>query len=321
MPVAEVAKPCEGGRPNWLIEDLWSDAAVGVLGGPPKACKSWLGLDMAVSVASGTPCLGRFAVDAPGPAVVFLAEDSPTNVRQRVAHICSHRDLQLRHLPLHVITAPALRLDLERDRHALEATLTALAPRLLLLDPLVRLHRCDENSAAEISALLGHLREINRRHNVAIVLAHHMAKRQRRDLGQGLRGSSDIHAWTDSACYLMRRSDGAVRLTIEHRSACVPEPMLLRLAAQNGEPPHLEVQDEDGNVRSKPLLEAVRSILRTADAPRTRAQLRQELRVNNARLGTALAELEQRRLAVRTAKGWRRPEPNAPIQLTINAIA
>ena len=46
----------------WLIEPLWAQYAVGIIGGAPKCCKSWLGLDMALSVASATPCLGRFAV-------------------------------------------------------------------------------------------------------------------------------------------------------------------------------------------------------------------------------------------------------------------
>ena len=50
-------------------------------------------------------------------------------------------------------------------------------------------------------------------------LVHHMAKRSRRNLGQSLRGSSDLHAWTDSACYLVRRPDDRLQLTVEHRSA------------------------------------------------------------------------------------------------------
>jgi chromosomal replication initiation ATPase DnaA len=45
-------------RHTWLIDQLWADQAVGVIGGGPKLGKSWLALDMAVSIASGTPCLG-----------------------------------------------------------------------------------------------------------------------------------------------------------------------------------------------------------------------------------------------------------------------
>ena len=45
---------------RWLIEGLWSAEAVGILGGEPKCCKSFLALDMAVAVASGASCLRRF---------------------------------------------------------------------------------------------------------------------------------------------------------------------------------------------------------------------------------------------------------------------
>jgi len=286
---------------DWLIDKLWGRTAVGFIAGAPKSCKSWLALDMAVSVASGTACLGRFEVDAHGPALVYLAEDHISSVRQRVKALCDHRGLSLDQLDLHVIAAPSLRLDLQADRQRLEWALEQLRPRLLVLDPLIRLHRCDENSSAEISALLGALRELNRRYDVSIAVVHHMSKKARAHLGQALRGSGDLHAWTDSACYLVHRGKGNLQLTVEHRSAPAPEPMSLRLV------------DDDEGVRlrlggterpSLPLTEAVRTALRAADGPRTRAALRAQLAVNNARLGQALTELEARGLAERGPKGW-----------------
>ena len=42
---------------RWLIEDLWADEAVGIVGGEPKCGKSFLALDMVVAVAGGEPCL------------------------------------------------------------------------------------------------------------------------------------------------------------------------------------------------------------------------------------------------------------------------
>ena len=130
---------------HWLIEHIWGRAAIGLIGGAPKCCKSWLGLDMATSVASGTPCLGRFLVEDRGPALVYLAEDALTAVRARTLALCQHRRLDIAALDLHVIAVPSLRLDIERDQHRLAATLARVRPRLLLLDPLVRLHRLDEN--------------------------------------------------------------------------------------------------------------------------------------------------------------------------------
>ena len=291
--------------PQWLVRDLWTTAAVGVIGGSPKVGKSWFGLDLAVSVASGTPALGRFPVEATGPALVYLAEDALPRVRDRVAHLCRHRGLHLSRLDLQVVTADRLRLDTERDQLALDQTVQRIRPALLLLDPLVRLHSLDENSASDISSLLGFLRAINRRYQLALVLVHHMAKRSRRNLGQSLRGSSDLHAWTDSACYLVRRPDDRLQLTVEHRSAPAPDPLLLRLSGGADQPLSLLV--DSAAAPPPPLAEAVRAALRSAGQPLSRTALRQRLRVNNARLGLALQTLEQRGLVLRSPNGWHLP--------------
>ena len=116
-------------------------SSVGVIGGAPKCAKTWLGLDMALSVATGTACLGKYAVPEPGPVLVYLAEDALPVVRERIEGMARHRGLDLGRVEIHVITAPVLRLDRDRDRTRLRETARQLRPRLLLLDPLVRLHR------------------------------------------------------------------------------------------------------------------------------------------------------------------------------------
>jgi len=61
-----------GPQTQWLIDGLWSDQAVGILGGEPKCCKSFLALDVAVSVASGAACLRQFPVRRTGKVLLFL---------------------------------------------------------------------------------------------------------------------------------------------------------------------------------------------------------------------------------------------------------
>ena len=145
-------------RHSWLVDQLWALDAVGLIGGGPKVGKTWLGLDLAISVSSGTPALDLFAVEHPGPALVYLAEDSLPAIRARVAGICAHRSIDFQSLPLHIVTVPGLRLDCAADRARLDHAVAELQPRLLLLDPLVRLHRADENRSADIAELLGRRR-------------------------------------------------------------------------------------------------------------------------------------------------------------------
>jgi hypothetical protein len=214
----------------WLIQDLWTDQAVGILGGEPKCCKSFLALDVALAVASGVPCLRRYAVARTGPVLYFPAEDSLAIVRQRLDGLAAATGITLDRLPLHVITAPALRLDQSQDQQLLASTVETLAPVLLVLDPLIRLHQCDENDASQIAPLLSYLRQLQRRFHCAVLLVHH-AKKDGNALrpGQALRGSSELHGWGDSNLYLRRQRE-QLTLTVEHRAAPSLAPIPVHLA-------------------------------------------------------------------------------------------
>lgn len=292
LPYCRVHNIEERRETGWLIESLWLRDAAGLIGGQPKCCKSWLGLDAAVSVASGTPCLGRFAVTEKGSTLVYLAEDQVSEVRARVESICKSRGLDVAALDLTVITASVLRLDDERDRQRLWRTVERTSPRLILLDPLVRLHRLDENNSRDIAGILGFLREIQRHFKTAVILTHHASKRAHSRPGQALRGSSDLHAFGDSNLYLARSEDDLV-LTVEHRSAAAIDKVRLQLAA--GDHAHLRVLGEpvEATVTASTttLEDKILQHLVAEAKPIARHDLRGRLRTNNQRFGQALATL------------------------------
>lgn len=203
---------------QWLIQDLWTAEAVGIIGGPPKACKSWLALDLAVSVASGSPCLGVFPVRATGPVLLYAGEDSASSLRFRLESIARARHLDFAHLEVGVITTASLRLDRPQDQERLQATVALHRPKLLVLDPLIRVHGADENASGPMAALLGFFRALQRQTAAAIALVHHARKTLSARTGYSLRGSSDFYAWTDCLLYLDRCRDRR-SLLVEHRSA------------------------------------------------------------------------------------------------------
>jgi RecA-family ATPase len=195
---SQLAQP-ETTEPAWLIEGLWSKEAVGIIGGEPKCGKSFLALDLAVAVASGSPCLRHFPTRQSGTVLSYSAEDATYMVRQRLEGIAYAADVDFESLDIHVITVPTLRLDCGRDREALEATVAHLRPKLIILDPFVRLHAIDENVAGEVAPLLAYLRSLQRQYHTAVALVHHARKGAAHERGgQALRGSSELHAWGDS---------------------------------------------------------------------------------------------------------------------------
>lgn len=320
LPVCRASELVE--RPQeqrWLIENLWAELAVGIVGGEPKCCKSFLALDVAVSVASGAPCLRRFGVKRPGRVLLYAAEDALDVVRRRLLGIANAAGVSFDTLDVHVITAPSLRLDDVEDRERLACTMARIRPRLLVLDPLVRLHRIDENVSAEVAPLLAYLRDLQRTYEAAVMLVHHAKKGAGRiRAGQALRGSSELHAWGDSNLYLRRERDMLV-LGIEHRAAAAMADLRLALS---GDEQHLALAIDEGPLPSPPLDEPPNSpslaqrvidVLERAAMPMSWRALREVCRVRAASLGDALRCLERDHTILRSSKGFEisRPAPSA----------
>lgn len=305
----ETHRPCEleslPPEHRWLIEGLWGHQAVGIVGGEPKCCKSFLALDIAVAVASGAPCLRRYRAVHTGPVVLFAAEDALHIVRQRLEGITRAAGVSFTALDIHVITAPTLRIDLEADRRRLSDTVSLLRPRLLVLDPFVRLHRVDENAAADVAPLLAYLRALQRHFETAVLLVHHARKSSHARAGQALRGSSELHAWGDSNLYL-RRDREQLWLSIEHRAA----PSALALPAElrtERDAVALRIVDRQPPPQLAAPPPTVRLLEVLASAPHlmTRRALRNACRMRAASVGDALTALLDQGRIVEDTGGFR----------------
>ena len=293
---------------RWLIAGLWSEQAVGILGGEPKCCKSFLALDLAVSVASGLPCLRRHPVRQSGRVLLFPAEDSLAVVRRRLQGICAAAGAAFEALPVEVITAPALRLDTEIDRARLTSTVESLRPVLLILDPMIRLHRVDENDASQIAVLLSFLRELQRRFGVAVVLVHHARKDSNGSRpGQALRGSSELHGWGDSNLYMRRRGQ-QLTLTTEHRAAASQDDIPLELT-EAGAALSLTITAGPADVAAAgpaaSPLDRVQQALTELGEPASAQRIRELCGMRTSSVCESLAALAKQGIVVRDDRGYR----------------
>ena len=310
LPVVRAAALKAPAQPHtWLVEQLWTSAAVGVIGGSPKSGKSWLALDMAVAIASATPCLGVFPVHTSGPVLLYAAEDSAAALRARLETLAKIRQLDFTTLDVRVITADSLRLDRSEDQDRLEATVLAHQPVLLLIDPLVRVHAIDENVAGQVAALLGYLRTLQRKNGVAVALVHHVRKNPSPSQGAGhnLRGSSDLYAWLDSLLSLSKQHH-RLMLCAEHRSAPGAGPFVLELAQPSGDTgAHLKLISAD-SAEATPtegtLPQSILQLLSGATEPMTVETLRNRLQVRNQRVVLALRQLCSRGTVERQTRGY-----------------
>jgi len=278
-------------------------------GGEPKCCKSFLALDLAVAVAAGTPCLRRFTVTRPGRVLLYPAEDALHVVRRRLEGICAAAGVGLAELDVQVITAPSLRLDLEADRARLDETVARLKPRLLVLDPFVRLHRIDENVSGEVAPLLAFLRDLQRRHAIAVAVVHHARKGAGAiRAGQALRGSSEFHAWGDSNLYLRRDSDDRIVLTVEHRAAAAVPGVTLELTQRDDalalQPVQQAQHQPDRVTEPTSVDQRITAALAEGNKPRPFSELRASCRVRTTTLYERLAAMTAAGLVVKSPDGY-----------------
>jgi hypothetical protein len=312
LPVVQAAAlAASTNRHNWLIEGLWMAQAVGILGGQPKCGKTWMALEMAVSVASGSPCLGAFPIHSRGPVLFYAAEDNSAALRARIETLARNHGVDLAALDLRVITASSLRLDLPADQSRLEATVAFHQPVLLVLDPLVRIHMADENVSSQMAALLGYFRNLQRKTGTAIALTHHSRKNVSPGVGAGynLRGSSDLYAFVDSFLY-MRKNRDQLTLSAEHRAAPGLGPITLELASSASEngAAYLKLVSSfpqpESSTTANPLHSRVLELLSRSAIPLTVDSLRSKLQVRNQRLVEALRQLSAQGIVERSPHGY-----------------
>jgi len=309
LPVTQACRLVEKQTEHrWLIQDLWSAQAVGLIGGEPKCGKSFLALDMAVAVSAAAPCLRAFPVRQTGAVLLFPAEDALDDVHRRLTGICAAAGKDLRDLPIHVITANRLWLDHGGDRQRLADTVEKIQPRLLILDPFIRLHRIDENAACEVAPLLSFLRELQRRFHLAVVLVHHAKKGAGgKRPGQALRGSSELHGWGDSNLYL-RRKHNHLRMTVEHRAAASIDDVPVRLVENNGAVAlcaNIHHAPQPLHTHKPSARKRIQDALSQNNTPMTIAQLRKTARMRAETLCQTLKEMVESGIAVKSDRGYR----------------
>ena len=97
-------------------------------------------------------------------------------------------------------------------------------PDVLILDPLIRFHDVDENSASQMSDVLGKIRTMMAELKVSVILVHHTGKVASR----GGRGSSVIVGDYDSCIEICKSDDCNVLLKFDMRHVETPSPKKIR---------------------------------------------------------------------------------------------
>jgi hypothetical protein len=171
--------------PTYLAEGIWPGDAYGVLGAVMKAGKTWLVLDLAVSVAmTGGSWLGQFKIERSGPVVLFLGEGGARKMTRRLTAVSAFYGVDPRTLPIEIcLRAPHLtnaeHLKMIGDK------LDQFRPVLVVVDPLYLSARGAQGSQLyEMGAVLEGVQLLCQRVGAALLVSHHLNRQEGRGPGR-----------------------------------------------------------------------------------------------------------------------------------------
>lgn len=256
-------------KPRWLVENVWTRGGCGFISGAPKSYKSWLALDMAVSVSTGMPWLGidDYRVRRAAPVLYLQEEDDLRLVMDRLSTVLEARAPE-RHWrgcmalyggegadPMvtkgsrargaHRVTwappegdvplAPHVQTGFVASDPSWQAWLAETVAEgkfgLVVIDTLgTTAGDVDMDKAGDLMGrILRPLRVIAGQNDCAIQVVHHNKKNGEGRAGQQMLGSVALHAWVDCALYARAEGDGVVHVTREAKLA-PEEQVRLRVA-------------------------------------------------------------------------------------------
>lgn len=216
-----------------LIEEgLLPLSGIMVIGGPPKAYKSFILNTVVTNLAIGGSVFwathsnhGRteeiFSVTRPCRVLLFEQEIGEADLRTRLASIVDsldpHQQSLMRQNVFTHSCDHSIQFDTEQGLGTMDRIISEIEPDVVCLDPLIEFHTSDENSTKEMSQVLRHLDYLREKHGFATIINHHTGKPSQDKYREGpdaLRGNSVIFAKGDS--YLMlnpiNRNAGLVRV-------------------------------------------------------------------------------------------------------------
>lgn len=201
-------------EPRWAVPGLVAEG-VTLLGGAPKLGKSWLCLDLGISIASGGPALGKIEVTS-GKVLYAALEDPPRRLKSRLTKLLgaapAPQDLTV------VTELPAFTVALDMVSEWLEATPDA---RLVIIDVLAKIRPPAPAGKSVYEAdyeVLARLKKLADAHRVAVLVVTHTRKMEASDVFDQVAGSTGLTGAADATIVLKRsRGENSAALHVTGR--------------------------------------------------------------------------------------------------------
>ena len=172
-----------------------------ILAGAPKVGKSWLALDIALSIAKGEKVLGRETKK--GTALYLCLEDSYTRIQNRLFELTSEPSESLHF----AIMAGTLGGVLEKQIETFKSQHMDL--KIIIIDTLQKIRSGDEASYASDYKELSVMKNLAEKLKLAILLVHHTRKCRDSDPFNMISGTTGISGCVDGSMVMIEQQRGS----------------------------------------------------------------------------------------------------------------
>lgn len=194
---------------SWLYHDLLPSTGVALLTAPPQAGKTFVGLELARSLATGKPFFGVTPEDRGGTLLLFAGTEG-SGLMRRLAALQEHESLPISAARVSALSEPQALTDLLADLQEESARILAVygvPVRLIILETLSASGLLqDENSNSEAAAAMANLAQLSLGLGALLLTTHHPSSK-----GAGSRGASAIPASADYVLEISRKDKETVR--------------------------------------------------------------------------------------------------------------
>lgn len=211
---------------RWLVDGWLSIGSIGKIVGPPESYKTWILLDLAVSVASGRPFLGKYEVKKRGPVILFQQEDGAQILGKRLNLVAGNKVpvpepsygvddknnewLQMpQDLPIYVRTEGVLAFDMPESVDLLQQILEEVRPVLVILDPLYSA-ASTKDYMMDVARTMLVIKDFREQYKTSFVLGHHSRKGGKEGDREEGWGSQFLNAFDEFQWHVRVKTDGSV---------------------------------------------------------------------------------------------------------------